>query len=172
MNSKESLLNNLTYLATQICNKRGWIPGRIEELLETNSNTGILGLNIQKGKIIQIRLYDNRKQIEWYHLVGTLAHELAHNLIAGHTPDFFKEMDKIHDEMEKLDEYERIFAEMTGSYYSKGFTVVSKGRNSNSIQTPISAKSTTKNTRVEKHKETKAQRRAKILYALANRGLV
>ena len=117
-------------------------------------------------------MYQNGTQIEWYHLVGTLAHELAHNLIAGHTPEFYKEMDKIHDEMEKLDEYERIFAEMTGSYYSKGFTVVFQGRNSNSTQTQNSAKSTTKNTRVEKHKETKAQRRAKILFALAYRGLV
>ncbi len=161
MISRESLLQNLTFLATQICNNRRWVPGKIVELLDNPTNAGVLGRNIQKGNIIQIRLYDNGNQIEWYHLVGTLAHELAHNLFANHSPEFYKEMNKIHDEFEKLDDYEKIFSEMTGSYYSKGYSIVSKGAN-------------TKSTTCTKSicKDTREQRRSKILTALHNRGLV
>lgn len=127
MNSN-TIYNNLLHIATQICNKRKWRVCKFEE--EHNNN--VYGTNYNRGERITIRYKDESgKYYDWAHLVGTLAHELAHNLIDDHSPAFYRLMDDIHDTMEKLDDYEKIYAEMTGSYYNRGYTVVNKPQLSN-----------------------------------------
>ncbi len=179
MNSIDTILSNLRVLATQICKQRNWRMGTLEELV---GSPDVLGMNIGRGSRILIKLKDESgKYIEWFHLVGTLAHELAHNEIAGHGKEFDTLMNDIHHDMEKLDDYERIFAEMTGSYYSKGFTIV-KGntegggsfRNliNNSKTQKTSKTSINNNNATNLITETKEQRRRKILDALRRRGLV
>lgn len=124
------LLNNLSIIATQICQLRKWTVGIIEEIYPKEE--GLLGMNINKGMTIQIRLRTSSNPnefIEWFHLVGTLAHELAHNEISDHSEKFFRLMNEIHDQMEKLPNYEKIFAEMSGSSYNKGFHIINQGIN-------------------------------------------
>lgn len=177
MNSIDTILSNLRVLATQICKQRNWRMGTLEELV---GSPGVLGLNIDIGTRILIKLKDESgKYIEWFHLVGTLAHELAHNEIAGHGKEFDKLMNDIHHDMEKLDDYERIFAEMTGSYYSKGFTIVKGNTEGGGSFRNLINNSKTSKTNTNKNNnatnlitETKEQRRQKILGALRKRGLV
>lgn len=150
--TKTKALSNLTYLAHEICKKHGWKKCILEELI---GRPGVLGININKGQCIQIKIVDDGSTtfIEWYHLVGTLAHELAHNLIDDHSPAFYREMDKIHDELEKLDKYEEIFAEMSKTDYNKGYTVITR---------PNTIKSTTWSIQ-SNIAEPREKRRAKML---------
>ncbi len=184
------------HIATQICNKRKWRVCKLEE--EHNNN--VYGTNYNRGERITIRYKDETgKYFDWAHLVGTLAHELAHNLIDDHSPAFYKLMNKIHDTMEKLDDYEKIYAEMTGSYYNRGFTVVhsrehkpqlsngtsysfsgsaqsGKGGNHMSANADWKVASESKGSLNRQYKKTsiesKEQRRRVMLGALQRRGLV
>jgi hypothetical protein len=180
MNKDNLYLDRLTELASEIIKQRGWKLIRITSLgLDYDIN--ILGININKGTQIKIRLKNaNNEYFPWFELVGTLCHELAHNNIAEHSSQFYKLMDKIHDDIEKLSRYEEIFAEMTGSYYSKGYTVIKPkifNQNNNN-----KAKNTTNyiikngtiilsNKKFLKPK-TKEGKRMLILESLKSRGLV
>ena len=171
MNSN-TIYNNLLHIATQICNKRKW---RVCKLVEGHDNS-VYGTNHNRGKRITIRYKDETgKYFDWAHLVGTLAHELAHNLIDDHSPAFYKLMNEIHDDMEKLDDYEKIYAEMTGSYYNRGFTVVVRSREhsrSNSKLGNGTSSSLNQSSRRKTSIESKEQRRRIMIEAVQRRGLV
>lgn len=125
MNKDQLYLSRLTELGAEICRQNGWKVIQIDKITSEFSPT-TLGVNICKGNKILIRLkYENAiDYIHWSELIGTLCHELAHNSIWGHPPAFYRLMDKLHDDIEKLPRYEEIYAEMTGTYYSRGYTVV------------------------------------------------
>lgn len=126
-NNKTNLyLNRLTELGAEICKQKRWKIIKITELSDFNFN--VLGTNINKGSQIKIRLKNiNNEYYPWFELIGTLCHELAHNVIVGHPTEFYVFMNQIHDDIEKLPRYEEIFAEMTGSYYSKGYSLINNG---------------------------------------------
>lgn len=171
MNSN-TIYNNLLHIATQICNKRKWRVCKLEE--EHNNN--VYGTNYNRGERITIRYKDETgKYFDWAHLVGTLAHELAHNLIDDHSPAFYKLMNEIHDTMEKLDDYEKIYAEMTGSYYNRKFTIVNNSTQSSkrSAQSGIEGNCVAFEYRVSDWaRSQKEQRRRIMLGALKRRGLL
>lgn len=178
MDKDNLYLDRLTELASEIIKQRGWKLIRITSLELDDINT--LGINFNKGTEIKIRLKNSKNEyFLWNELVGTLCHELAHNDIAEHSPQFYKLMDEIHDDIEKLSRYEEIFAEMTESYYSKGYTVIKPkifNQNNNN-----KAKNT-KNYIVENgtillnnkflKPKTKEEKRMLILESLKSRGLV
>lgn len=162
MNSN-TIYNNLLHIATQICNMRKWRVCNLEE----EHNYNVYGTNCNRGDKISIRYKDvTGKYFDWAHLVGTLAHELAHNSIDDHSPAFYKLMNEIHDDMEKLDDYEKIYAEMTGSYYNRGYTVV-RGREP---CRPSPSRSSTN--RPSTNRSIASDRRRIMLEALQRRGVV
>ena len=188
MNKDQLYLDRLTELGAEICKQHDWKVIQIIEL-GLNYDINVLGLNINKGSQIKIRLKNtNNEYYPWYELVGTLCHELAHNSIANHSQSFYKLMDQIHDDIEKLPRYEEIFAEMTGSYYSKGYTMIksnitiSNNTNSNNNEEKKSKYYITNNgtildqSKVKNIKNIKPRtnkgRRKLILESLERRGLV
>lgn len=133
----KKILENLSILATQICALRKWNVGSIEEFYPTTE--GILGLNTNRGERIDIRLRNgNNEYLEWNDLVGTLCHELTHNEVWDHSTRFYEMMNSVHDQIEKLPNYEKIYAEMSGSSYNRGFHVFNK-----KSKCPISPETTT-----------------------------
>lgn len=129
MNKDELYLNRLTQLADEICHHYGWKRCKIINIVSTH-NYGLLGMNENKGSRILIRLkQENGTYYHWDHLVGTLCHELAHNVVSEHSREFYRWMDDIQTYIENWSRYEEIYAEMTGAYYSKGYTCVRAGTN-------------------------------------------
>lgn len=188
MNKDQLYLDRLTELGAEICKQHDWKVIQIIEL-GLNYDNDILGLNINKGSQIKIRLKNtNNEYYPWFELVGTLCHELAHNSIANHSQSFYKLMNQIHDDIEKLPRYEEIFAEMTGSYYSKGYTILTSNttisNNTNSSNNKekkskyyitnngtILDQSKVKNIKNIKPRTNKGRRKL-ILESLERRGLV
>lgn len=62
------------------------------------SNPGLLGLNIDGGKEVRIRLRYNGRERDFYpyeSILGTLLHELTHNEHGPHDAKFYKLLDEI-----------------------------------------------------------------------------
>lgn len=177
MNKDNLYLDRLTELATEISKQRGWKQTRITSL-GLNYNNNVLGMNVDNGTQIKIRLKDsNHEYLPWYQLVGTLCHELAHNEIAEHSPEFYKLMDNIHDDIEKLSRYDEIFSEMNGETYSKGYTAIKpKNENNRNKSKNATAFKNTNGTILQKNitfvkPRTKEGKRKLILESLKGRGL-
>jgi hypothetical protein len=191
MNRSKQYLDNLTELASEICRQRGWRVIPITELgLDYNIN--VLGTNVNKGSQIKIRLKNmNNEYFPWFELVGTLCHELAHNEISDHSYSFYKLMDEIHDDIEKLSRYEEIYSEMTCSYYSKCYSVIrpnnsntnnsnTNNSNTNNSNTNTKCYITIDGTIIQPQTlaksinkpKSKEERRTLMLKSLENRGLI
>lgn len=72
------------------------------EFYPTNPN--LLGLNVNRGQVVKIRLRSARDSsifLPYVDVLGTLIHELAHNLVSNHSSKFYKVMDELYDEVEK-----------------------------------------------------------------------
>lgn len=68
-------------------------------------NHGILGMNVNKGQTILIRLRQSGSKSNFFpyeHLLGTLCHELAHNVHGPHDDKFYKFLDELQDYLENL----------------------------------------------------------------------
>ena len=68
-------------------------------------NDGLLGLNINRGAAIKIRLRQTHDQTSFFsyedHILGTMVHELTHMVESSHSSRFYKLMDELHDEVDK-----------------------------------------------------------------------
>ncbi|KAJ3321284.1 hypothetical protein HDV06_004509 [Boothiomyces sp. JEL0866] len=67
------------------------------------SNKSLLGLNVNRGQAIRIRLrspHDENQFLEWHDLIGTMLHELVHNLQGPHDVKFYKLLDDFFTEYE------------------------------------------------------------------------
>lgn len=166
-------LDRLTELAVEICKQHKWKVIRITEL---DVNYSALGININRGSEIKIKLKNvNNIYYPWFELVGTLCHELAHNRIDEHSPEFYRFMDKIHDDIEKLPRYEEIFAEMSGEYYNKGYTIVTPTKTNKKSKYYISSNGNIINTATattSPKPTTKEGRRTVVLQSLMRRGII
>ncbi|KAJ1336768.1 hypothetical protein BSLG_006871 [Batrachochytrium salamandrivorans] len=69
-----------------------------QELLER-----LLGLNVNRGQVIRIRLRsaaDDNRFLEFNDLIGTMLHELTHNVHGPHDAVFYKYLDELFSEYE------------------------------------------------------------------------
>jgi hypothetical protein len=68
-------------------------------------NPSLLGININRGMHIKIRLRHPRNEDEFldYHsLLGTMLHELTHNIHSDHSERFYKQLDSFTRELEDV----------------------------------------------------------------------
>ncbi|RGB41849.1 WLM domain-containing protein [Rhizophagus diaphanus] len=102
----EEALNLLKKLASHvkpIMDKRNWRVGSLEEFLPNQEN--LLGVNVNHGQIIRIRLRPHNHQSRFYdfdHLIGTMLHELTHIEFGPHDSSFYKLLDELNDEYDIL----------------------------------------------------------------------
>ena len=79
------------------------------------SNSSLQGLNNNKGQKIEIRCRNPNNKNELYNLdyiIGTLLHELCHNIHGPHNSDFYKLLNQFQNE---LDEFQSKGIEGTGA---------------------------------------------------------
>lgn len=95
------LLERLRAATAKVMTNRKWKVGVLKEFYPKNK--GLLGLNVNRGQSIMIRLREGVDQfsfLPWHSLLGTLVHELTHNEIGEHSAEFYKAVDKLYDEVE------------------------------------------------------------------------
>lgn len=95
------LLERLRAATAKVVEKRKWRVGVLKEFYPKNKS--LLGLNVNRGSSIMIRLRDGDDQfsfLPWHSLLGTLVHELTHNEIGEHSAEFYRAVDKLYDEVE------------------------------------------------------------------------
>ncbi|KAI3653639.1 hypothetical protein MP228_001586 [Amoeboaphelidium protococcarum] len=84
--------------------KRKWKVPNFSEFHPSNPN--LLGININRGWHIKIRLrYNNAAADEFidrHDLIGTTLHELTHNVHSAHDDKFYRYLDELYTEWEML----------------------------------------------------------------------
>jgi len=86
-----------------IMRKRKWNVKLLSEFCP--SNPALLGLNIDGGREVRVRLRRHNHESEFYpyeDVLGTLLHELTHNVHGPHDAKFYKLLDEITKECEEL----------------------------------------------------------------------
>lgn len=124
-NEALKLLQKLSSYVFPLCKQRRY---RISSLSEFNpSNKGLLGMNVNRKKIL-IRLrdpHDINQFNSWEFVLGTLVHELTHMEISEHSAAFYKLMDELHDEVEKL-QNDATRIGMSDNFYTLGGGKINK----------------------------------------------
>ncbi|KAJ9511375.1 hypothetical protein QJQ45_029812 [Haematococcus lacustris] len=127
------LLTDAAAQVQPIMRKRGWIVPLLTEFYPPNAC--LLGLNIGGGGVrklaapgrtreVRVRLRQARDRTLFFpfeHVLGTLLHELVHNVQGPHNSVFYKLLDELNDECDEL-----MAKGITGS--GAGFHGPSKGR--------------------------------------------
>lgn len=96
-----SLLHQAVKLVAPIIHKHNFKVGTLCEMFPKNPN--LLGLNLNRGQKILIRLRYHYNSCEFYpigDIVGTLLHELTHNLYGKHDQKFYKFMDELREQFD------------------------------------------------------------------------
>ena len=97
----KDLLERLRLATAPVVAKHKWRVPLLKEFYPQNRS--LLGLNVNRGASIMIRLRDGQDQfsfLPWHCLLGTLVHELTHNEIGEHSASFYTMMEKLYDEVE------------------------------------------------------------------------
>ena len=98
----QNLLIQLANHVWPIMKKRNWKVRNLVEFLPSNPN--LLGLNINRGREIKIRLRpahcSDGEFYPFHHLLGTLLHELVHIVRGPHDTQFYKFLDELWEEYE------------------------------------------------------------------------
>eukprot|EP00232_Nephroselmis_pyriformis_P011873 CAMPEP_0182897128 /NCGR_PEP_ID=MMETSP0034_2-20130328/26705_1 /TAXON_ID=156128 /ORGANISM="Nephroselmis pyriformis, Strain CCMP717" /LENGTH=197 /DNA_ID=CAMNT_0025031029 /DNA_START=63 /DNA_END=652 /DNA_ORIENTATION=+ len=116
------LLERIYRQVQPVMRKHQWKVGKLSEMFPKNAN--LLGLNYNRGSEIKIRLRPARDKgsfMPYESLVGTMLHELTHNVHGPHDAKFYKLLDEITAECE-----EYMSKGITGS--GVGFDAGSMGR--------------------------------------------
>ena len=98
------LLRKIASLVKPIMRKHGWHLPTLSEFFPKNPN--LLGVNINGGAKICIRLRPQHDPSSFLpledSLIGTMLHELTHNVRGPHDDVFFKQLDALQDEYDDL----------------------------------------------------------------------
>ncbi|GAA5894594.1 hypothetical protein JCM8208_006281 [Rhodotorula glutinis] len=98
------LLRKIASLVKPIMRKHGWWLPTLSEFFPKNPN--LLGININGGQKICIRLRPQHDPSSFLplddSLIGTMLHELTHNVRGPHDDVFFKQLDALQDEYDEL----------------------------------------------------------------------
>ena len=97
-----TLLHRVANQAVVIMARRSWV---VKKLVEFNpKSAGLLGMNVNRGAKIMIRLRPAGTKTAfypWNHVLGTMLHELAHMRYGPHDSKFYKLLDELWEEAEK-----------------------------------------------------------------------
>ncbi|KAJ1643111.1 hypothetical protein LPJ64_005084 [Coemansia asiatica] len=102
-NKALELLHRIAAQVRPIMEKRGWKVGTLREFFPNNPN--LLGLNVNHGQEIRIRLrpsFDDKKFLIYEDLLGTMLHELVHIVRGPHDAVFYAKLDELKREAEEL----------------------------------------------------------------------
>ncbi|KAJ2058946.1 hypothetical protein GGI17_004730 [Coemansia sp. S146] len=97
------LLHRLSAQVRPIMSARKWRVQVLREFFPTNPN--LLGLNVNRGQEIRIRLrpsHDSTQFLPYYDLLGTMLHELVHIVRGPHDAEFYRILDELKGEAEVL----------------------------------------------------------------------
>lgn len=97
------LLQRIASLVMPIMRARGWVLPVLSEFFP--SNPGLLGMNVNHGQKIYIRLRHAHRPDTFFdeeELIGTMLHELTHNVHGPHDDKFYKYLSGLEDEYYKL----------------------------------------------------------------------
>lgn len=81
----------------------GFKVGLLSEMSPKNAQ--LLGLNVNHGQKIYLRLRPHGMDqtfLPMYELMGTMLHELTHNLFGPHDVKFYKKLDELEDKLNEL----------------------------------------------------------------------
>ena len=98
----KKLLDRLASICGPVMGRRQWRVKCLKEFFPTNA--GLLGMNVNRGASIFIRLrpgHDKDSFLPWHEVLGTMVHELTHMSVGSHSAEFYKLMDQVHDEVDK-----------------------------------------------------------------------
>ncbi|KAJ3193409.1 hypothetical protein HK101_004885 [Irineochytrium annulatum] len=96
-------LKRISSMVKPIMQKRSWTLPLLREFFPDNPN--LLGLNVNRGQEIRVRLrphYDQDKFMDFESVLGTMLHELSHNIRGPHDAQFYKILDELTKELENL----------------------------------------------------------------------
>ncbi|EER04076.1 conserved hypothetical protein [Perkinsus marinus ATCC 50983] len=99
----QHMLNTAAQLVIPIMKKRRWRVAHMMEFVPKNNR--LLGLNVNRGLAVKIRLRRNRDPghfLSYMDILGTILHELVHNSYGPHNATFYKCLDDIKAECELL----------------------------------------------------------------------
>ena len=97
----KDLLERLRLATKVVVAKHKWRVPVLKEFYPKNHS--LLGLNVNRGQSIMIRLREGSDQfsfLPWHSVLGTLVHELTHNEVGEHSAEFYKKMEELYDEVE------------------------------------------------------------------------
>eukprot|EP00200_Dunaliella_tertiolecta_P012333 CAMPEP_0202389862 /NCGR_PEP_ID=MMETSP1127-20130417/85378_1 /ASSEMBLY_ACC=CAM_ASM_000462 /TAXON_ID=3047 /ORGANISM="Dunaliella tertiolecta, Strain CCMP1320" /LENGTH=370 /DNA_ID=CAMNT_0048991785 /DNA_START=94 /DNA_END=1203 /DNA_ORIENTATION=- len=101
------LLRDAAYQVQPLMRRRNWVVPTLKEFYPANAN--LLGLNVGGGggqtKEIKIRLrsaYSKLSFLRYESVLGTMLHELVHNVRGPHDSIFYKILDELKAECEEL----------------------------------------------------------------------
>lgn len=100
-NEASKLLQRLVHATQALLIRKKWKVPLLTEFLP--KNPGLLGLNVNRGAKIMIRLRNhesNTSFLPWEALLGTLVHELVHIEISSHSYEFYRMVDELCDEVQ------------------------------------------------------------------------
>lgn len=102
-NEALDLLKRIASLVKPIMRKHGWMLPTLAEFFPDQTN--LLGMNVNGGQKILIRLrphYDQSAFMQEEELLGTMLHELTHNVHGPHDERFYAFLDQLQDELAEL----------------------------------------------------------------------
>ncbi|KAI8621394.1 WLM domain-containing protein [Chytriomyces sp. MP71] len=96
-----AMLRKVAALVLPLMTKRGWVLPLLREFVPDNPN--LLGVNVNRGQEIRLRLRphgsDSFYDLEF--VIGTMLHELTHNIRGPHDAEFYKNLDLLTKEYEE-----------------------------------------------------------------------
>ena len=97
----KKLLEDAADQVIPIMEKYKFSVGKLVEFLPRGP--GLLGLNVNRGSTIKVRLRKSGSDFyDYNHVLGTLLHELTHNKFGPHSAEFYDFLDNLWTEAEEL----------------------------------------------------------------------
>ncbi|XP_057433520.1 DNA-dependent metalloprotease WSS1 [Lotus japonicus] len=127
------MLEKIAKQVQPIMRKHNWRVKLLSEFCP--SNPALLGVNVNAGVNVKLRLRRPNRDSEFYpfdEVLDTMLHELCHNAHSSHNAAFYKLWDQLRKECEEL-----MAKGITGS--GDGFDVPGKRLGGNSRQPPLSS---------------------------------
>ena len=97
-----AMLERVCKQVQPLMRRRRWRVKRVREFYP--SNPSLLGLNVNKGSEVRVRLRQPGYRDSFFpyeHVLGTMLHELCHNVVGPHNAAFYKLLDEITEECER-----------------------------------------------------------------------
>ncbi|XP_076886865.1 DNA-dependent metalloprotease WSS1-like [Bidens hawaiensis] len=102
-NEAAEILEKVAKQVQPIMRKRGWKVKILSEFWP--SNPALLGLNVNGGEEVKLRLRRPNNQWDFFpydQILDTMLHELCHNQYGPHNTDFYNLLDEIRKECEEF----------------------------------------------------------------------